>query len=203
LFESSNLILKCTGHTDCPAVFRTYCGFTKHLKKCILQKENILSTSNDCEKTSDKNVEIFEEININDSCNSIENEIITSDKSDTEKKQLIQENISNYVIHLYSLDLPDFVITNILETTSNLIFPLIDDIISLSHLDKRQNLALNFRYAFENHMTIYKRNKNLPKDFVLPIQKAHGIKMKKKNTIVQHNAIDNFQLHVLLRIYLY
>lgn len=44
LFESSNLILKCTSK-DCPAVFRTYCGFTKYLKKCILQKENILSTS--------------------------------------------------------------------------------------------------------------------------------------------------------------
>lgn len=29
-------------------------------------------------------------------------------------------------------------------------------------------------------MTIYKRKKNLPKNFVLPIQKAHGIKMKKK-----------------------
>jgi len=50
LFESSNLILKCTGHIDCLAVFRTYCGFTKHLKKCILQKENILSTSNDYDK---------------------------------------------------------------------------------------------------------------------------------------------------------
>lgn len=141
----------------------------------FLQKENILSTSNDCEKTSDKNVESFEEININDSCNSIENEIVTLDKSDTEKKQLMQENISNYVIHLYSLGLPDLVITSILET-SNLIFPLIDNIISLSHLDERQNLALDFRYAFENHMTIYKRNTN----FVQSIQKVHGIKMKKK-----------------------
>jgi len=63
--------------------------------------------------TSDKNVEIFEQININDSCNSIENEIVTSDKSNTEKKQLMQENISNYVIHLYSLGLSDLVMTSI------------------------------------------------------------------------------------------
>jgi len=29
-------------------------------------------------------------------------------------------------------------------------------------------------------MTIYKRNKNLPKNFVQPIQKAHDIKMEKE-----------------------
>lgn len=93
---------------------------------------------NDYEKLNAENVEVFEEIDddINDdSCNSIENETVTSNKLD--KKQLMQENISIYVIHLYSLGLPDLVITNILETTSNLIFPLIDDIISLSHLDER------------------------------------------------------------------
>jgi len=150
------------------------------LKKCILQNENILSKSNAYEKSNAENVEIFEEVDINDNCDLIENETVTSNKSETEKKQLMQENISNYVTHLYSLGLPDLIITNILESTSNLIFSLIDDIVSLSHLDERQNLAHDFRYAFDNHMTVYKRNKNLPKNFVQPIQKAHGVGMKKK-----------------------
>lgn len=204
LFESSNLILKCcTDCIDCPAVFRTYCGFTKHLKKCIIQKENVPSTSNDYKNSDVENSDDFKEFDIIDnSCNSIDNKNVVSNESDTEKRQLIQENISNYVIYLYSLGLPDLVITNILETKSNLIFPFIDDLISISNLDERQNLAHDFRYAFENHMTVYKRNKNLPKNVMQPIQKAHGIKIK-KNMIVKHSAIDKFRLHALLHIYLY
>lgn len=197
LSESSNLILKCCIDTDCPAIFRTYCGFTKHLKKCILKKENAPSTSNDCEGAQN-----FEEFDINSDSNSINDLDVTSNKSyteknqltesDTERRQLIEETISNYVIHLYSLGLPDLVITRILETTSNLIFPLIDDMLSISNLDERQNLAHNLRYTFENHVTEYKRNKNLPSNFVQPIRKLMVLELK-KNTIVKHCPINKFR----------
>lgn len=60
---------------------------------------------------------------------------------------------------LYSVGLPEVVVTNILEKTSNLIFPLLDDVVSISNLDLRQNFARDFKYAFENYITAYKRNK--------------------------------------------
>lgn len=76
--------------------------------------------------------------------------------------------------------MPDLVITKILETTSNLFFPLIDDMLAISNLEERQNFAHDFKYIYENHITVYRRNKNLPPHFVHPVRKAHGIGIKKK-----------------------
>lgn len=76
--------------------------------------------------------------------------------------------------------MPDLVITNILLETSNLFFPFIDNIISTSNLDERQHLVDDFKYTFENQMTIYKRNKNLLQNVIQPTRKAHGVKMKRK-----------------------
>jgi len=81
---------------------------------------------------------------------------------------------------LYSVGLPEVVVTNILEKTSNLIFPLLDDVVSISNLDLRQNFARDFKYAFENYITAYKRNKYFEENCMQPIRKAHGIKIKKK-----------------------
>lgn len=60
LFEGSNLILKCcSGCKDCPAIFRTYCGLTKHLKKCFLQRKDEFSSNNNNQISDIENSENF------------------------------------------------------------------------------------------------------------------------------------------------
>ena len=78
---------------------------------------------------------------------------------------------------LYSLNLPELTITSIVETTSELIFPFLDDIVSISTLTQRQNLADDFRYTFENQIIIYRRNKHFEQNYVQPIRKAYGIRI--------------------------
>jgi len=84
LFDSCNLNLKCCA--GCPAVFRTFNGFIKHLKKCILQKDDVPSTSND-----------YKESDLKDdfSYYSINNEKIKLNESNTEDNHTIQQNVSN------------------------------------------------------------------------------------------------------------
>jgi len=48
-----------------------------------------------------------------------------------DNNQDIKKNISNYVVNLHSLKLPELTITKILETMSGLIFPFLDNIVSI------------------------------------------------------------------------
>jgi len=78
---------------------------------------------------------------------------------------------------LYSLNLPELIITSIVETTSELIFPFLDDIVSISTLTQRQILADDFRYIFENQIIMYRRNKHFEQNYVQSIRKAYCIKI--------------------------
>lgn len=46
----------------------------------------------------------------------------------------------------------------ILETISELILPLLKNIVSFPNLDKCQTLVDKFKYLFQKHLTKYKRN---------------------------------------------
>lgn len=170
LFDSSNLILKCCA--GCPSVLRTYNGFRKHLKKCQ-QLQNL--TSN-CEQSYNINNDsaLLSIANDNNDELSEEDNFIYNDNENVKKF------ISNYIMQMYSFGLPELTITKILETTSELIFPLLENIVSLPNLDGRQNLADTFKYSFQNHLTKYSRNKFFQGNIVQPIRVPHGIRFDKR-----------------------
>jgi len=167
LLDGSNLILKCA---RCPSVVRTYNGFRKHFKKCQLEdlsssneqsydinnttsntsklchdsavlsiandtNDNEADTDTDTDTDSDNNAQLYEQDDDNFFCND---------------KQEIKKYMNNYVMEMYSLGLPELTITKILETTSQLIFPVLENIVSLRNVDERQYLADKLKYLFEN-----------------------------------------------------
>lgn len=103
LFDSSNLILKCC--TGCPAVFGTYCGFIKHMKKCILKKQIIISSNvyeNENLQNFQPHIENFEDFHSeNDNNHSTNNTDVASNELFTEKRQQIEKTVSNYVTFLF------------------------------------------------------------------------------------------------------
>jgi len=169
LFDSSNLTLKCCA--GCPAVFKTFNGFRKHLKKC--QELLNLPSNNEQSYDNEDFAFIFEDYDKPELSENVDNFSYNNNQD-------IKENISNYVMNLYSLKLPELTITKILETMSELIFPFIDNIVSIPNLDERQNLADKFKYSFESHLTKYGRNKFFDGNIVQPIRISHGIRFDKK-----------------------
>jgi len=169
LFDSSNLILKCCA--GCPAVFKTFNGFRKHLKKC--QELLNLPLNNEQSYDNEDFAFIFEDYDKSELNEDVDNFSYNNNQD-------IKENISNYVVNLYSLKLPELTITKILEAMSELIFPFLDNIVSIPNLDERQNLADRFKYSFESYLTKYGRNKFFDGNIVQPIRISHGIRFDKK-----------------------
>jgi len=121
LFDSSNLTLKCCA--GCPAVFKTFNGFRKHLKKC--QELLNLPLNNEQSYDNEDFAFIFEDYDKSELNEDVDNFSYNNNQD-------IKENISNYVVNLYSLKLPELTITKILEAMSELIFPFLDNIVSKS-----------------------------------------------------------------------
>src|SRR5580765_2797981 len=91
LFDNSNLNLKCCA--DCPAIFKTFNGFKKHLKTCIRKK--VPSTSHDSKKSD----VAYDDINCNSIDNNIESNesdidsVITTNSAARKYMELCDENI--------------------------------------------------------------------------------------------------------------
>lgn len=170
LFDASNLTLKCCA--GCPTVFKTYNGFRKHIKKC--QELRNLSLSSQPSYHINNDFAFISEDDNNSQLHEDVDNFICSNEQD------IKQNISNYIMNLYSLKLPELTITKILATMSELIFPLLNNIVSIPNLDERQNLADKFKYSFEGHLNKYGRNKFFEGNIVQPIRVSHGIRFDKK-----------------------
>lgn len=151
LFDGSNLFLKCCA--GCPSVLKTYNGFRKHLKKC----QQLQNPSSNCEQSYDINND-FTFLSIANDNDAELNEQDDDNFIYTDNEN-IEKYLNNYIVEMYLLGLPELTITKILEMTSELIFPLLENIMSFSNVDERQNLADKFKYLFQNRLTKYNRNK--------------------------------------------
>lgn len=184
LFDSSNLTLKCCA--GCPAVLKTYNGFRKHLNKCQqLQIQSSSSESCDSNNYSFLSIanDIDAELNELDGDNFVcsnEQDELNINNLICNTNQNLEKNISDYVLEMYSLGLPELTITKILENTSELILPLLENIVSLPDLEERQNFADRFKYSFQNRLTKYSRNKIFKGNIVQPIRVPHGIRLDKR-----------------------
>lgn len=168
LYDSLKLNLKCCA--GCPATFKTFNGFKKHLKKC-------LANQNTSENYSDVGNNSFgSDSNDNNSAEAVQ----PADNTHCDDDLIMRKKVIGFISKLYSFGLPDTTITSTLELTSDLIFPLLDDIVLSSTLEQRLNLADNFKYAFENQLTKYKRNKIFSETIVQPIKKAHGVRLDQR-----------------------
>lgn len=169
LFDSLKLNLKCCA--GCPASFKTFNGFKKHLKKCYVNQkivdnleENTVSCDNFFMSQTD-NDESVEGIQTDD--NNIH----------CDKNLIIEKNVSSYVSKLYSFGLAETTITSILESTAELIFPILDELVNSSQFEQRKNLADQLKHPLENQVTKYRRDKIMQEAIVQPVKKAHGIRM--------------------------
>lgn len=172
LFDSPKLNLPCCA--GCPATFKTFNGFKKHLRKCYSDQIN----SDKLEDNSGTDNNTFEhEENTDFSADSIQSE--TKNTQDNNNK-LIQENVSCYVSKLYSLGLPESSITSILESTSELFFPVLDEVVMLSALHLRKELATKLSQTFENQVIQYRRRKFFEGATVQPLKKSHGVRMDQR-----------------------
>ncbi|KYM93673.1 hypothetical protein ALC62_15723 [Cyphomyrmex costatus] len=165
------ITLKCCA--GCPTVFKTSNGFRKDIKKYYELQNTPLSNA----PTHDINND-FAFVPDHDNNHAEINEDV--DNFMYENNEDIKQNIFHYVTNLYLLKFPDLTITKILAAMSELIFPLLDNIVSIPDLNKREDLANKFKYSFENYLTKYGRNKFFKGDMNEPIQVSHGIRFDKK-----------------------
>lgn len=187
--NDSNQKLVCG--SGCPTVYKSYSGFRKHLKICLKPHSLLPSTSHNNtmpdltiagrSKDAEQHHTSPPKQNKNFACEN--QKIQPSPEVIKDKNNEMHQKVLTYVLSLYALGFPESTITTLLKKTSELIFPLLDDIVSTPELEKRKDLAVSFKEPFESQSSKYKRNKGFQHTIVHPVHKSHGIRIVQNGTI--------------------
>lgn len=189
LFENlSNFFLVCP---NCKKIFYTYCGYKRHINKCLLSESNVV-----LQNTQSNNSVSFQESGSNhvDALASKNADLPIEPDSDPTELPSIEDEFDakmytlNFCSKLHSLGIPETSIQCVIENTCELIDFLLDDVCHTvySNLKQPQNeLKSLLDHKIDNVLsdmktinTSFKRRKEFNKFITQPKQVSLGVRLE-------------------------
>ncbi|XP_031334990.1 uncharacterized protein LOC116164880 [Photinus pyralis] len=217
-FRSSreNLSLKCCNN-QCASTFNTYCGYKKHLVKCIIKPSVNVLCRNDDFIDECTNAEVYrnticsitsEDSNINPSDQSEGNgDPHPSDLNERTHGMSVETIASDISVHiisfiskLMSMGMPLSTIVTVVDNVDELMNCVFEDTLDILSQNDNQNCNIFFNTitaSIQKYNSVYKIKKFFSNSVVTPVEVAVGVRSdqilhKASNTYIEKNVTDTF-----------